>query len=152
MTHTSWYDGAGHVVAHQTGTSTPSCTWYDSAGRVTKTQTTGADGTVSTATTSYAVGGDPRVSAVTATVPGQPDQTTTTTTDLLGRTVRTVDGWGTTTSSSYDPDTGKPDTVTTTTGPDRRRGPVHDDHDLQLRHGRRHLPYRRVFAETGVKV
>ena len=114
MTTTFVYDALGRVVGTQrAGHPGWACTTYDALGRATTAQVRTAAGQVErTITTTYAVGGDPRVTSVAdSTNPGEP---ITSTVDLLGRTVAYTDVWGTTTRSAYTPLTSRLATVTVT--------------------------------------
>lgn len=112
-----WYRDDGNVAAARTGDGALVCYGYDAGGRVTGTSTAGSVG-ASVLTIDYAAGGNPLVASRSSSVPG-PDGTaalriSSTTTDLLGRTVASTDGWGTTQMIAYG-DESKPVTVTTTT-------------------------------------
>jgi len=99
------YDSAGRIVATRLNTDGWTCTSYDERGRVTKVivpDATNSSGVVirkgNTVTTNYAVGGDPFVTSSNDSGTG----TSTTETDLLGRTIRTVDVFGNTSTTLYD--------------------------------------------------
>ncbi|WP_152970266.1 PA14 domain-containing protein [Frigoribacterium sp. RIT-PI-h] len=99
----------------RTGDADWSCITYDARGR-TVTATTPAYGTspARTATSNYAVAGDPLTSSTTdGSVAGSPNGSTITTkTDLLGQTVSYTDVWNTVTTTAYDR-TGKVTSTTT---------------------------------------
>lgn len=98
------YDDAGRVVASRTTGSTNSadpwtCTTYDSRGRSTQSVVPTINGRAGrTVSADYAVSGNPLVSSTMDSIAG----TTTTTIDLLGRTVSAVDTFGYTTTITRD--------------------------------------------------
>jgi large repetitive protein len=114
------YDILGRVVANRyVGDTAWACTSYDARGRTT-IQTIPASATAPagrTITTNYAVGtngataGDPYVTSVTDSA-----GSITSTSDALGRTIKTVDVWNVTTISVYD-QAGRLTTATTTIPP-----------------------------------
>ncbi len=114
------YDILGRVVAARINTGGWVCTAYDARGRVTTVTypaTTDDPGTpindavaARTATTNYAVGGNPLISAVADSA-----GTVTTTVDRLGRAVSYTDVHGTITTTSYTQD-GKVNSEATTGG------------------------------------
>jgi RHS repeat-associated protein len=100
------YDVLGRVVGtRSTGDTTWTCVSYDARGRATSTAySANGSGAARTATTNFAVGGDPLTSSVSDgnTITGAPNgDTLTTVSDLLGRMVSTTDVWGTVSTSSY---------------------------------------------------
>jgi RHS repeat-associated protein len=97
------YDLLGRTVGTRTGDDGWSCVTYDTRGRVVQS-TFAAFGTADarTVTNSYAVGGDPLTASVT-----DPVGTLTTVVDLLGRTVSSIDVWGTVTTPTYEDRTGR---------------------------------------------
>ena len=98
----SVYDQLGRPVASWWNSeATPTCTGYDARGRTVSVVTAQGSATPRTVTTSYAVGGDPLVSAVTDSA-STGSTTITTSTDLLGRVVLSVDVYDTATTSTYD--------------------------------------------------
>ncbi len=110
------YDVMGRTVgSKRSGDADWSCTKYDTRGRVVEQTSAAFENTPGrTATTSHAVGGNPMVTQVTDST-----GTITTETDVLGRTVRSEDVWGTRTEPAYEPLTGRMLSVTVTppTGP-----------------------------------
>ena len=112
------YDQWGRTAATRPGTRTTSgdtwdawsCTNYDTRGRVsTVSIPSNSAAPARTITNTYAAGGDPRVNS-TADASG----TITTTTDLLGRTVTYTGLSGMSSTSVYDPTTGR---LTSSTDP-----------------------------------
>jgi RHS repeat-associated protein len=98
------YDVLGRTVGtKRTGDTTWTCGYVDARGRSTSTVYS-AYGTAAarTATSSYAVGGNPLVSSAS-----DPAGTISSTIDLLGRTVVSTDVWGTTTTPAYEALTGR---------------------------------------------
>ncbi len=98
------YDVWGRTAGTKTsGDADWSCVTFDARGRAVKAVTAAFNGQPSsTATTAYSADGLTTAVADGA-VPGSPNGSmTTTTTDLLGRAVKYVDVWGTTTTTSYD--------------------------------------------------
>jgi RHS repeat-associated protein len=105
------YDVLGRNVASKTtGDASTSCTTYDARGRVIQSTDYGKSGTayrtVSNQYTSDGTSsGNPLITSVTEsalTAAGSTNGgTTTTTKDLLGRVVSTVDVWGTRTVNNY---------------------------------------------------
>jgi RHS repeat-associated protein len=94
---TNVYDDAGRIVATETNSDGWDCKSYDARGRLTQEVIPAFNGQASrTVTYNYAVGGNPLVSSVTDSY-----GTTTTTVDLLGRTVSYVDANADTTTSTY---------------------------------------------------
>lgn len=93
------YDDAGRVVAARHNTDPWTCTTYDSRGRAQQTVMPTINGrTGRTITNDYAVNGNPLTKAVTDSVAG----TSSSTIDLLGRTVSTTDTFGYQTTTTYD--------------------------------------------------
>lgn len=105
------YDNWGRTVGSKTtGDSGWTCTTFDTRGRTTSVTTPAfGTGTAVTTTTSYAVGGDPRVTSVTDGV-----HTNTSTLDTLGRVVSATDSLGTVTTTSYEQGTGRVSSSTST--------------------------------------
>jgi RHS repeat-associated protein len=98
------YDVLGRTVGtKRTGDTTWTCGYVDARGRSTSTVYS-AYGTAAarTATSSYAVGGNPLVSSAS-----DPAGTLSSTIDLLGRTVVSTDVWGTTIPPVYQALTGR---------------------------------------------
>jgi RHS repeat-associated protein len=88
-----------------------SCTSFDARGRATSTVLPAYGGTAArTTTSSYAVGDDPLTTSVS-----DPAGTITTVSDLLGRTVKYTDVWGTVTRPTYEAQTSRVVSVSTTT-------------------------------------
>ncbi|WP_216093152.1 PA14 domain-containing protein [Curtobacterium sp. UCD-KPL2560] len=98
------YDVWGRTAGTKTtGDDDWSCVTFDARGRTVKAVTAAFNGQPSTtATSSYSADG--LTAAVSdGAVSGSPNGSTTTAkTDLLGRVVKYVDVWGTTTTTSYD--------------------------------------------------
>lgn len=101
----SVYDSTGRVVATRINLDPWTCTTYDARGRVTKVivpDIKNSAGVVtrsgSTVTNSYAVGGNPFISSSTDSAAG----TITNEVDLLGRTIRSVDTFGQTSTYIFD--------------------------------------------------
>ncbi|WP_405183650.1 PA14 domain-containing protein [Nocardia sp. NBC_01377] len=92
------YNAAGQIAAARTNNEPWSCLNYDSRGRTVK-KSFPAMGTqpARTITYNYAVGGDPLKKATS-----DEGGTTTTVTDLLGRTTTYTDANGVTTATAYD--------------------------------------------------
>lgn len=96
-----------------------SCIGYDGRGRVISTTVAGPSGvaTISSTTTQSTRLKDGGYTSVTSgvTVAGSPNGSTiTTVTDLLGRTVSYTDVWGTVTTPTYDPASGRVTQISTT--------------------------------------
>lgn len=114
------YDSHGRTAATKTSGDTEwSCTRYDGRGNVLSTSVAGPSGvaTISSSTdqTVPVVGGGYSFATTGVTVAGSPnDSTITTLTDLLGRTVNYTDVWGTVTTPTYDPASGRVTQVSTT--------------------------------------
>jgi RHS repeat-associated protein len=109
------YDALGRALGKlSTGDAAWTCTTYDSRGRVA-TVAYPQYGTSPvypgrTVATNYAVAGDPLTTSVSDTTPiaGSPHgDIVTTVADLLGRTVTSTDVWGTSTTNSYTPQSGR---------------------------------------------
>lgn len=98
------YDVMGRAVGtKRSGDADWSCTSFDRRGRaIEHTYAAFGDDPGRTVTTNYSVGGDPLVNSVT-----DPAGTVTTEVDLLGRTVRTQDVWGTISEPTYETLTGR---------------------------------------------
>ncbi len=136
------YDAAGRTARTVTATATTDTT-YDAAGRPVRVVTTptGSTTPTSTLTIDRAYRGDPLQTAITSSVTdadGPHTLVDITAVDLQGRVVTHVDGWGTTTLTSYDPATGLPSTTVTTTAPTDGSAPTveteqaHDNADGTL--------------------
>ena len=102
-----------------TGDAAWSCTTYDARGAVTSTSVAGPAGTpaVTSSTTKpvRVANGGYIFTTTGATIAGSPNNSTiTTVTDLLGRTVSYADVWGTVTTPTYDPASGRVTQVSTT--------------------------------------
>lgn len=104
------YDRMGRLVGTKIdGDTAWSCTTYDARGRVTKQVTAGPTGvattTVNTKYTLTATGTTVSVSG--PTIAGSSDSTIITKADLLGRMTSYTDVWGTVTTPTYEPLTGR---------------------------------------------
>jgi RHS repeat-associated protein len=99
------------------------CTFYDARGRVSSQVF--PDATTRTVTYDYKVGGDPMSTSMSDSA-----GTITTLSNLLGRTKTFTDVWGTTTSPSYDPITGRVTDVSTTPPGTTTANTAHFDYDL----------------------
>ena len=114
------YDAWGRTIATKTSADTDwSCTAYDARGKLASTSVVGPSGTatISTSTSESVrvVGGGYTYSTTGVAVVGSPNGSTiTTVTDLLGRTVSYTDVWGTVTTPTYDPASGRVTQITTT--------------------------------------
>jgi len=114
------YDAWGRTVGTKTtGDAAWSCTTYDARGTVTSTSVAGPAGTPavtsSTTKTERIANGGYIFTTTGATIAGSPNNSTiTTVTDLLGRTVSYADVWGTVTTPTYDPASGRVTQVSTT--------------------------------------
>ncbi|WP_292775014.1 MULTISPECIES: PA14 domain-containing protein [Microbacterium] len=114
------YDAWGRAVATKsTGDTDWSCTGYDARGKVVSSKIVGQSGvaTISSTTTetTRVTGGGYTSVTGGVTVAGSPnDSTITTVTDLLGRTVSYTDVWGTVTTPTYDPASGRVMQISTT--------------------------------------
>ncbi|WP_292710650.1 PA14 domain-containing protein [Microbacterium sp. 67-17] len=104
------YDVMGRTVGTKvSGDTTWSCVTFDARGRVVSQTVNGPTAGTRTVTTVYTptVAGA-RVEVSDNAVPGAPGNATLTTeTDLLGRMTKTVDVWGTVTTSTYEDLTGR---------------------------------------------
>ncbi len=113
------YDVLGRTVGtKRSGDTTWTCSTFDARGRTTSTVFSAfGSSPARTATSTYAVNGNPLTLSVSdGAVTGSPNGSTITTTlDLLGRTVSYTDVWGTVTTPSYEPLTGRVTQVSTTT-------------------------------------
>ena len=97
------YDALGRTAGTKRGTDAWSCVTYDARGRVVQSDFAAFGTTAArTVVNDYAVGGNPLVTSVT-----DPAGTLTTTVDLLGRTVESVDVYGTVTTPTYEDRTGR---------------------------------------------
>lgn len=93
------YDQVGRPVASRIGTEPWSCTEYDDRGRKTRIVTPDNNGrTGRTLTANYAVNGNPLISSITDSTTG----TVTLETDLWGRSLKSTDTFGYTTTLTYD--------------------------------------------------
>ena len=103
------YDVLGRTAGtKRTGDTTWSCVTYDARGRVSQSALSAYGPAAGrTATSIFAVGGNPLGSSVT-----DPVGTITATSDLLGRSVTSTDVWGTVTTPSYEVKTGRVLSVT----------------------------------------
>ena len=114
------YDSWGRAVATKTtGDADWSCTGYDGRGKVSSTTVSGPSGTATISSTTQedvrVVGGGYTYTTSGVAVAGSPNNSTiTTVTDLLGRTVSYTDVWGTVTTPTYDPASGRVTQVSTT--------------------------------------
>jgi RHS repeat-associated protein len=105
------YDNWGRTVGTKTtGDTGWTCTTFDARGRTTQTShpVFGAGSAVTT-TTTFAIGGDPRITTIT-----DGTHTNSSTLDVLGRTVSTTDTLGTVTTTVYDIATGRITSATST--------------------------------------
>ncbi|HWH26651.1 MAG TPA: PA14 domain-containing protein [Pseudolysinimonas sp.] len=104
------YDVLGRTAGtKRSGDATWSCLTYDARGRVTQSDLSAYGSTAArTVTSNYAVGGNPLVGNT-----ADPVGTITTTIDLLGRVVSYTDVWGTVTTPTYEPLTGRVTSVIT---------------------------------------
>lgn len=104
------YDVMGRVVATKTSGDTGwSCTTFDARGRTTTTTAVGQQGTTARTTTiayTPTVTGTSIISTDPA-VAGSTGGRITTQTDFLGRVTTYTDVWGTTTTTTYEPLTGR---------------------------------------------
>ena len=107
-----WYTAAGRVAATAMANGATQCMIYDSAGRILSTETLNM-GRVTKSVYDYAVGGNPLMSSVTATL-GTEVTTTSVEVDLAGRTVQTIDPFGVVVVNTYDTRTGQAASATTT--------------------------------------
>ncbi len=116
VTSTTWYGEDGRVVAARTGAGPLNCRYYSDGGQLRKVQVLGDAGR--SIEYSY-VAGNPlvaqQVSRTTAADGTETVRTMTNRTDLLGRPVANVDGWGTKVATTYDV-AGKP-VMTVVTAP-----------------------------------
>ncbi|MFK4806761.1 PA14 domain-containing protein [Microbacterium sp. ZW CA_36] len=102
-----WGRLAGTKVSGDAGWS---CTGYDIRGRTTSQSIAGPTGTaLQTATTRYTpIAAGLKVETFSGTEPAAGDgSTVTTVTDLLGRVVSSTDAWGTVSTTTYEPTTGR---------------------------------------------
>ncbi|WP_431785319.1 hypothetical protein [Microbacterium maritypicum] len=113
------YDAWGRAVATKsTGDTDWSCTGYDARGKVVSSKIVGGSGvaTISSSTTetTRVTGGGYTSVTGGVSVAGSPnDSTITTVSDLLGRTVSYTDVWGTVTTPTYDPASGRVTQIST---------------------------------------
>lgn len=93
------YDAAGRVVATRVNSDPWSCSTYDTRGRLATATIPAYDAQASTRTVTYdyAVGGNPLQGKVS-----DPEGSTQSVVDLLGRVRSYTDVWGETTTTSYD--------------------------------------------------
>ncbi|WP_217183086.1 PA14 domain-containing protein [Streptomyces sp. AC495_CC817] len=114
------YDAWGRTVAtKKSGDTDWSCVGYDGRGQIVSTSIAGPSGTAaissSTSIDVRTVGGGYTTATSGVDVVGSPnDSTVTVETDLLGRTVNYTDVWGTVTTPTYDPVTGRVTQISTT--------------------------------------
>ncbi|MCM3778178.1 PA14 domain-containing protein [Microbacterium hydrocarbonoxydans] len=114
------YDAWGRTVGTKSSADADwSCTTFDARGEVVASSVVGPSGVASISTTTTrsvrAVGGGYTVVTSGVAVAGSPNGSTiTTVTDLLGRTVSYTDVWGTVTTPTYDPASGRVMQVSTT--------------------------------------
>jgi len=114
------YDAWGRMVGTKTSGDTAwSCTGYDARGMVISTTVAGPSGvaTISSTTTQSTRVEDGGYTTVTSgvAVAGSPNGSTiTTVSDLLGRVVSYTDVWGTVTTPTYDPASGRVTQISTT--------------------------------------
>jgi len=105
------YDLMGRTVGTKTtGDTGWSCVTFDARGRVVSSTTVGQTGSTSrTTSTTYTPSATGMTVAVSdGAVSGSPNgSTTTTVTDLLGRTTSYTDVWGTVTTYAYESLTGR---------------------------------------------
>ena len=104
------YDIMGRTVAVKTSGDTGwSCTTFDARGRTTGTSVVGQQGTTPrTTTVSYTpTPAGTSIISTDPTVPGATGGKITTKTDFLGRVTTYIDVWGTTTTTTYEPLTGR---------------------------------------------
>lgn len=100
---TNAYDSSGGLVGQDSAGGVRTCITYDAVGREVRRVTTGAGpgGTgESVVAVEHEVGGNPLMSRVS--YPGSGQAASTTTIDMLGRTVSTTDSWQTTAAFRYD--------------------------------------------------
>ncbi|CAM8649902.1 Rhs repeat-associated core [Acidimicrobiia bacterium] len=107
-----WYTASGRIAATAMSGGATQCMTYDSAGRILSTETLNM-GRVTKSVYDYAVGGNPLMSSVTATL-GSEVTTISVEVDLAGRTVQTIDPFGVIISKTYDTRTGLTASTTTT--------------------------------------
>lgn len=114
------YDAWGRTVGTKTsGDSVWSCTGFDARGKAVSSSIAGPSGTATISSeTTDAVrveGGGYTFATIGVSVAGSSnDSTITTVTDLLGRTVSYTDVWGTVTTPTYDPASGRVTQISTT--------------------------------------
>ena len=114
------YDAWGRAVATKsTGDTDWSCTGYDARRKTVSSKIVGGSGvaTISSSTTetTRVTGGGYTSVTGGLSVAGSPnDSTITTVSDLLGRTVSYTDVWGTVTTPTYDPASGRVTQISTT--------------------------------------
>ena len=111
-TTTKWSDASGAPVAAQLPGGVLSCSTFGPAGQTLSIELIGM-GTTYKSAINYAVGGNPLISETTETI-GTVSTTTRTESDLLGRTVRTVDRYGIESRLVYDVRTGNVASTTIT--------------------------------------
>ncbi|WP_449407469.1 PA14 domain-containing protein [Microbacterium maritypicum] len=114
------YDAWGRTVGTKSSADADwSCVTYDARGKVASSTVVGPTGvaSISSATSESVrvVGGGYTFATTGVAVTGSPnDSTITTTTDMLGRTVSYTDVWGTVTTPTYDPASGRVSQISTT--------------------------------------
>jgi RHS repeat-associated protein len=98
------YDLLGRTAGtKRSGDTSWSCVTYDARGRVSQSVLSAFGSSAArTVTSNFAVGGDPLVSSVS-----DPVGTITSMVDLLGRSVSSMDVWGTVTTPTYQAKTGR---------------------------------------------
>ena len=104
------YDIMGRTVGTKvSGDTAWSCVSFDARGRVVSQTVNGPTAGTRTVTTAYTpITAGARVEVSDNAVPGAPGNSTLTTeTDLLGRVTKTIDVWGTVTTSNYEDLTGR---------------------------------------------
>jgi len=104
------YDVLGRSVgSNSSGDLAWSCVTYDARGRISKSEISKGSTEERLVEYNYAVGGNPLATSVT-----DPAGTITTEVDLLGRVVKYTDVWGTETVPTYEEQTGRVLSSTTT--------------------------------------
>jgi len=111
-TTTKWINASGSVVAAQLPGGVLTCSTFGPAGQTLSIELIGM-GTTYKSTNTFAVGGNPLIMESTETI-GTVSTTTRTESDLLGRTVRTVDRYGIESRIVYDVRTGNVASTTIT--------------------------------------
>ncbi|MBM9475341.1 RHS repeat-associated core domain-containing protein [Nakamurella flavida] len=120
--YSTWYDNAGRTSATSDGHRT-SCTEFDAAGRVVHHEA--RDQTASSSTdTDHRYQNNPLQTRVTATAADGTVTTTTSVVDITGRLTASIDSWGTTARTTFDPASGLAVSTTITTAPTDGTAPV----------------------------